>query len=82
MLDKSSSNMEEFRDTIEDNPLYLGLLGIVVFVLYLGIYFIYTRKPKRSDGRVRDSANNSEAADQAGNRRVDQRNCRHLQGEV
>ena len=43
MLDKSSSNMEEFRDTIEDNPLYLGLLGIFVFILYLGIYFIYTR---------------------------------------
>ena len=68
MLDKSSSNMEEFRDTIEDNPLYLALLGIVVLVLYLGIYFIYTRKPKRSDGEVRDSNNNSEAAGQAGNK--------------
>ena len=66
ILEKASSNLEEFRDTVEDNPLYLGLLGITVFVLYLGIYFIYTRQHKRSEGEVRDSTDHSKAADQAG----------------
>ena len=43
LLAKTSSNMEEFRDTVDDKPLYLGLVGFAVFVLYLDIYCVDTR---------------------------------------
>ena len=37
ILDKASSIKEELSDTLEDNPLYLGLLGIALVILTLGI---------------------------------------------
>ena len=48
MLDKCSSSMEEFRDTIGDNPLYLGLLGLAVCVIFSGVYVCTTRKTEKS----------------------------------
>ena len=55
MLDKAASTMEEFantlqdnpgylRDILEDNPLYLGLLGIGMFVLFclaIGMFIFF-----------------------------------------
>ena len=49
-LEKASSTFDDFRETIEDNPVYVGLLGMAVFVLYLGIYFLYTRQPRAGGG--------------------------------
>ena len=34
--------LDKFLNTAKDNPLYIGLIGITVFVLCFGIYFIYT----------------------------------------
>ena len=47
--DMVSSTFGEFMDTIEENPLCLGLLWIPVFLLFLGIYFICTHQPKKKE---------------------------------
>ena len=70
-FDMVSSTLGELLDTIEDNPLYLGLLGIAVFLLYIGIYFIFTRQSKKKDveeWEERDErSTSSEVTDKAGN---------------
>ena len=79
MLDKAASTMEfaetlqdnpgYLRDILEDNPLFLGLLGIsmfvvffillgsAVFVLLFGVFFI---QHMMSDVDVKDSTDNIE----------------------
>ena len=49
LLETISSSFGEFLDLVEENPFYLGLLGLAVCILFSGVYVCSTRKTEKSD---------------------------------